>query len=745
MGRRSFAGYACQESLSVGLFGEVFRAQNKAGEEARVVVVDSRLAKRKRFASALARHGTKLSNLVHPHLVTTQTVGRGKDGSLVVIASPVAEPLELGALLDRTEGKLPQDVALSIAIGALQGLSHAHEHNVIHGGVHPRSVIVDGKGVTKLADLGLARALASAAVAAEDSELLRGLRGFVAPELALGNEPDVECDVFAVGALISQLLWAVEAPPEDDTSALAEVLRKATSTDTKERYSNAGAFESALRRAISDGDIEVALATNVADYLVNGQSDRTDSVLDSETEDVLNSLDLGGAAPDVEEQHQSTALDEVLADMGGELEGVEDESSPGTPMPVPIKKRARTSPPPGHDLDDEDEEDPTHVEDIDYEDDPTAVEESKARMGSSSAVDAVEAMIRATTPIPGKLKAVVRARSVQREPLQDYEEPDDTPLPIPRPFHLDGTHVNELVDVVGRMAATSSPFDDVEDLPVEEAKKSSNTLRLLAVIAFVFAVLVAVAYTKTDFFEAAKSESAAREAAALAKIEKMQPVPGELTVLSKTEDAAVWLLLGRTPMKSFILPSQMIHELRIQHEGFNPVFMSVTGQHWNGEGGEQKADVSVSLVPHSAASPMTLPAFPPVADPPLTPGGAGQGMLVVESTPVGAEVWMLVGSTPIMNLVGIEAGKDYTFKLLKEGFRPATASFKAQEWYLTGTDGPVKPGLVKQLVMEPLPKSSEAGSSPPASPGNDGTDQGSTGSDTSPADPKMGSPSKKGM
>lgn len=743
MGRRSFAGYACKESLSVGLFGECFRAQNKAGKEARVVVVDSRLAKRKRFASALARHGTKLANLVHPHLVTTQTVGRGKDGSLVVIASPVAEPIELAVLLERADGKIPQDVALSIAIGALQGLSHAHEHNVIHGGVHPRSVIVDSKGVTKLADLGLARALAVAAIAAEDSELLRGLRGYVAPELALGSEPDVECDVFAVGALVSKLLFAEESPPEDDTSQLAEVLRKATCTDTAERFANAGEFETALRRAISEGDVEVAVATKVADYLVDGQSSRTDSVLDSETEDVLNSLGIGTPV-EIEEPRQSTALEEVLANMGPEFEGVEDESSPGTPVPAPIKKRARTAPPPGHDLDEDDEDDPTQVEEA-YEDDTTAVEESKERMGASSAVDAVEAMIRATTPAPGKLRTVSRARSIQRAPLEDYEAPDDTPLPVPRPFHADGTHVNELVDVVSRMAATSSPFDDEEDLPVEEVGKKSNTLKLLAVIAFVFAVLVAVAYTKTDFFEASKSESQARQAAALAKMEKMQPVPGALTVISKTEDAAVWLLLGRTPMKSFVLPSQMIHELRLQHEGYQPVFQSVAAQHWSGEESERKAEVSVSLAPESAESPpKALPAFPPVADPPLRPGGAGQGMLVVESTPSGAEVWMWVGSTPIMNLNGIEAGKDYTFKLLKEGYRPANVSFKADEWYLTGTSGPVHPSLHRQLVMEPLPKPSEAGSAPPASPEKGGEDEGAEDAGESQTDEKNGSPPKKG-
>jgi hypothetical protein len=809
VGRRSFAGYACEESLSIGLFGECFRAKNKKGTEARVVVVDSRLAKRKRFASALARHGTKLSELVHPHVVTTQTVGRGNDGSLVVIASPVAAPIELGALLERAGGRIPRDIALSIAMGAMRGLSHAHEHEVTHGGVHPRSIVVDGKGVSKLSDFGLARALASAAAAAEDSELLRGLRGYVAPELALGQEPDAASDVFAAGALVSQLLWEQPTPPDPEQSPLADVLRRAINTDRDKRFSSASELEGALRRAISDGNLEVAVASKVGAYTQKVQLGREDTgLLDAETEDLLNSLGLEAGQP--AGPRQSTALEEVLAGMG-EFEGLEDEdSSPeltrpvpptaqpvaprpiapraatpapvapraATPAPVapraaaprPVAPRAATPRPvaprpvaprpissrvagteditnvadPDDITDVADPDDITNVadpEDIisvaspedvipraatprpvfprphsspgelldaqdpkdDYDDDDdacTAVQTPPP----VEAVDPVEALIQANTPKPSAIDPFERARSQRLMTPSDYDVADDTPLPVPRPFHVDGTHAMDLVELVGEQAATSSPFDDVEDLPIEKVKRN-NTLRLLALIAFVFAALVAVAYTKTDFFEAAKKESSARKAEAMAKAEKLQPIPGELTVISKTEDAAVWLLLGRTPMTSFVLPSSMIHELRIEHEGFRPIFLSVAAQHWTGEANYRIANLSATLVQEE--SPTVLPAFPPIADPPLTPGGNGQGSLEVKSTPAGAEVWMLVGSTPIMNLVGIEAGKDYAFKVLKEGHRPATASFKAKDWYLTGTSGPVKPGLVKQLELEPLPKAGE--------------------------------------
>ncbi len=757
MGRRSFAGYKCEESLSIGLFGECFRAVNKAGKEARVVVVDKRLAARKSFASALARHGTKLSNLAHPHLVTTQTVGRGKDGSLVVIATPVLDPIDLGALIEREGGKLPADIALSIAMGALQGLSHAHEHNVVHGGVHPRSVLISSKGIAKLSDLGLARALAVAAALAEDSELLRGLRGYVAPEIALGNEPDVECDVFAAGALVSQLMYGQASPPDGVEDALAKVIRQAIDTDASKRPPNAGELERALRRVISDGDIAVATSANVADYLKGGLSGRSDSMLDAETEDLLNALGLEANLED-DSPRPSTALEEVLANMGGEFDSVEDESSPGFKAPAeaaPIKPRARTQPPLGDEEVDEDVATQVGTT-ADYDEDCTAVDTD------TETADAVAAMIRATTPVPPPSSPDPETGPRLPEPKEDLFEPrsrklmedaddydvnDDTPLPSPRPFHADGTHVNALVDLVGRQAATSSPFDDEEDLPVEappvEAVKRSNTLRLLALIAFVFSILVAVAYTKTDLLSVSKKEGQARHDEAAAKAEKMQPIPGELTVISKTDGAAVWLLLGRTPMKSFVLPSSMIHELRVEHEGYQSVFISVAAQHWSGEDGERKATISVSMLREEAETNSALPAYPPLAKSPLTPGGPGQGALGVTSAPEGAEVWMLVGSTPIMNLVGIEAGKEYSFKVLKDGFLPAGVTFKASDWYLTGTSGPVKPGLVEQLTLEPMPKSSEEGSGLPPKTENGGADEGSTEGETSPKGRKKRRRSKK--
>lgn len=653
------------------------------------MVVDERLSRRKRFATALARHGSQLGDLVHPHIVTTEKVGRGKDGILVLIASAVDAPIELKALMDRV-GVLPREIALNVAMGVLRGLSHAHEHEVVHGGVHPRSVLIDAKGITKLGDFGLAHALASAAAYADDSELLIGLRGYVAPELALGQEPDEACDVYAAGALMAWLLWKQQAPPADTSDPLAKVAQTALDTDSTHRFESATTFESALRAAITSGGDRVASASEVCRF-VEASEEALDTGLEAETEDVLAALGLVSPPP---ARSASAVLNDALAELSEEFLGLED-SVDVDPSEITIAKYGSGS---GATV---------------YGDEHTSVDPD----GLAPTPNPVEGIVHnsksppKTVSQPGRGNSRLASRDHYEDDDDDDDDDDDeTPLPLPRPFHADGTHTEELAGLVDRQGATASPFRDDEALPVVESQRS-NTLRWLVIIALVMAVLGAVAYTKRDRFLASKQESEDTTTRALAQVEKMQPKPGQIVMSSDTEDAAVWLLLGRTPSTSFLVPSSMVHELRIEHEGYRSLFLSVSAQQWSGDKAARKAVLSATLQP-ALDDAKLLPAFPPVADPPLTPGGAGQGVITVESQPEGAEAWLWIGTTPMANLAGIEVGKEYQLKVLKDGYQPAFAVIKADDWYLSGKAGPTRPVLERHVNLVPLPE--EAASEPKA-------------------------------
>ena len=165
--------------------------------------------------------------------------------------------------------------------------------------------------------------------------------------------------------------------------------------------------------------------------------------------------------------------------------------------------------------------------------------------------------------------------------------------------------------------------------------------------------------------------------------------PHNNRITSTPTEASVWLKLGRTPVDSLALPTSMMHELRIEGlDGYEPLDTQVLPANWSTSGDVRVANVVVPLTatPGGAKGRRTatkLPAMPP-KPPAVTGFKEGRGTLHIESTPRGAEVWLLVGVTNSAELSGIEAGVPYEFRVLKDGFRPAYISVSADDWRAGG-------------------------------------------------------------
>ncbi|MBL4636988.1 MAG: protein kinase, partial [Kofleriaceae bacterium] len=702
MGRRSFAGYLCEEKLSEGLFGQTFRAINKSGVEVRVVVLDTKLSKNKEFATGLAQFSTGLAALSHPNLVTTKTVGRGKDGNLIVICSPVKNSSELTAVMSSKE--IPQAIALGICMSVLRGLAYAHQKGVIHGGVHPQSVVLDALGVSRLGDLGLARALTVAAVSPDNSDLLAGLRGYLAPELTLGGAPTTESDVYSVSILFCHLLWQATAPPESSQSGLAAALRRAQNSDPTERIKTASILVQELELVLEVSGTEIASDEGVAAFLSGKESGGKESAASLSLDDVLSDGAEGCAAPaeQVSQDELPTAefesvSDSVLDSLASDaaLDSLaSDVALDSLASDAALDSLASDSVLDALMSEAESEAETLEGLEATRADDPIGSDpemqlDSAAR---SSEIERKAAELSKALDIAedqAQAEAQAQMASAEEPIADDYVDDDATPLPAPRPFHADGSDHDALVDNLGRHAADHSPFDDVDDLPDGESR--FKNLRLVALIVFAVAILFAVAYTISDRIKAAENEKNSQEEKLAAEAALQQPRAGNVAIESETADAAVWLLVGRTPTETFPLSSSMIHGLRFDREGYESTFGSISNIHWSGKDKERKADFSISLKPMSAEGPILLPAFPPALDNAGIVSKSGQGPVRITSQPEGAEVWLLVGTTPMAELQGIAAGQTYEFKIQKDGFRPGIAIVKEDDWYLSGREGPIRP------------------------------------------------------
>lgn len=705
--QRAVAGVTLVERLSVGLYGELHRA-NDGRRDLRALIVDRRLAAEPGFAAALLDgSGARLASLHHRAVVDTISVTRDGD-DLIVVTEPVLGGAALSDLLAEARsqgGKLPGRIAAAIARAVVDGLATAHGLGIVHGAVHPRSVMVDADGRVQLADFAVGHALARAAAAGASGSLLRGLAGFLAPEVAVGDGLGPASDVYAVGALMFTMLSG-EVPPGslNLSPAMERLVQRALDTDLTRRFANAIELQENLAEALDDDRWEAASAAELERWV--GESRAASAAdLDEATEDLLASLSEAVDEAPTRQPPDLTGLEEGTAETAlgsgvtsrapsgsGELDGVLADLDESTDVPLTVVDPTRAG-----------ERDPVSAL---IALDPHAVatrvaepplEIAPSRRGSSGREADRTDMTPLPPPSPDEPGTITRGgeavagtgrrRIVERaalDAIDELDDLDDRPAPVRRP-------------------RPAIPESDLT--PPPSVGRSSATWLWLFLIAGAAAVLVWVVVRGGKTYDQRKHahdqevvDQQKRAAAKTAELTAELPDPGGIQVTSTPDGAAVWLMLGRTPFDSMGLPSGMVHELRVELDGYQSRDVDVGGRDWTHDGKANVAHVAVTL---ELGDGKPLPAVPPKPDPALSDGLVeGRGVLHVESTPPGAAVWLLVGVTNSMDLEGIEAGRDYELKVVKDGFLPGHVHINAEDWRDGGDPKLPLSAAPKKAVME---------------------------------------------
>ncbi len=158
-------------------------------------------ASRKRFW----REARAAAAVNHPHVCQVYEVG--EDGGTLFIAMELLEGEPLNKTLKR--GPLSVDQALPIAVDMLAALAAIHARGIVHRDLKPSNVFFTAHGI-KLLDFGLARPDLQTTEDSLDS-LTRsgavfGTPGYMAPEQIAGDPVDARADLFAVGAILFEVL-----------------------------------------------------------------------------------------------------------------------------------------------------------------------------------------------------------------------------------------------------------------------------------------------------------------------------------------------------------------------------------------------------------------------------------------------------------------------------------------------------------------------------------------------------------
>jgi eukaryotic-like serine/threonine-protein kinase len=266
-----------------GGLGRIVRAVDR--RLGRTVAVKELLRQDQWHEARFMREALITARLEHPGIVPVHEAGRWPNGApyyvMKLVEGRTLKELFVAkqTLRDRL-GLLEHVIAIADAVG------YAHSEGVIHRDLKPSNVIVGEFGETIVVDWGLARDTRRTDIPEPAAELLVTAQGsgvstisgkvvgtpaYMAPEQARGEIVDERADVYAIGAVLYELLAGkaphaditpqavldrvIAGPPaplaqvaDDAPDELADIVAKAMARVPADRYVNATALAEDLRR-----------------------------------------------------------------------------------------------------------------------------------------------------------------------------------------------------------------------------------------------------------------------------------------------------------------------------------------------------------------------------------------------------------------------------------------------------------------------------------------------------------------
>ena len=222
--------YEILAPLGAGGMGEVYRARDpRLGRDVAVKVLPRAVSgdpeRQQRFETEARAAGA----LNHPNIVTMYDVG--VEGGVPYLVTEVLEGENLRAVLGR--GPLSARKAVQIIVQVARGLSAAHAKGIVHRDLKPENLFVLPDGRVKILDFGIAKLTASGSATgpmsatAETTPVFASLTAsgtilgtvsYMAPEQLRDQHVDHRADLFAIGAILHELITGTQAF-QGDTAA----------------------------------------------------------------------------------------------------------------------------------------------------------------------------------------------------------------------------------------------------------------------------------------------------------------------------------------------------------------------------------------------------------------------------------------------------------------------------------------------------------------------------------------------
>lgn len=277
--------FTIQRELGRGAIGVVYLAQDPIiDRQIAIKTFNPKLSQieRKKHEEQLINEARAAGRLSHPHIITIYDANT--EGGLTYIAMEYLQGRELSRLLAREHPFELNDIA-TIIWKVADALDYAHRNDVVHRDIKPANIFMVGENQPKIVDFGIARSpnrVADQFAQTNDAPYtlfhnnILGTPTYMSPEQACGEPADARSDIYALGAVMYEMLAgrkpfqsrdtekllqmiALKTPPAphevnpEVPEALSQIVMKAMQKRPEKRYQHAHEMANDIKRYLVKG------------------------------------------------------------------------------------------------------------------------------------------------------------------------------------------------------------------------------------------------------------------------------------------------------------------------------------------------------------------------------------------------------------------------------------------------------------------------------------------------------------
>jgi serine/threonine protein kinase/Tol biopolymer transport system component len=193
--------------------GEVYRARDaRLGRTVAIKVLPTSFSSDRDRLQRFIQEARSAAGLNHPNILSIFDIGEEQGSPYIV-----SELLEGETLRDKLRaGPVQIRKAADYALQIARGLAAAHDKGIVHRDLKPENLFLTNDGHVKILDFGLAKltrpedesgaAEAATVQVVTEPGLVMGTFGYMSPEQVRGKAADQRSDIFALGAILYELI-----------------------------------------------------------------------------------------------------------------------------------------------------------------------------------------------------------------------------------------------------------------------------------------------------------------------------------------------------------------------------------------------------------------------------------------------------------------------------------------------------------------------------------------------------------